>query len=145
VATPKPGESISDALPVPGDGTGARPDVIVEFLFDRGALSIAVRNIGDAPALNVSVAFDQTIVGLGGARDISALALFRNIEFLGPGREIAAFVDSSDSYFRREQPTKLSARVSYRDRAGRAYEDTVRHDLDIYRALGYLVTPNDRC
>ena len=120
------------------DQTRGRPDVIVEFLFDRGLLSIAVRNIGDRPAFKVSVAFDKKIVGMGGAKEISALALFRNIEFLGPGREIAAFVDSSRSYFARQEPTELSLRVSYRDADGIAYETTIVHDLEIYRELGYL-------
>jgi hypothetical protein len=115
-----------------------RPDVIVEFLFERGMFSIAVRNIGDRPALKASVAFDKKIVGVGGAREISGLALFKNIEFLGPGREIVAFLDTSDSYFRRQQPTNVSARVSYGDADGHTYEATITHDLEIFRELGYV-------
>jgi hypothetical protein len=115
-----------------------RPEVIVEFLFDRGVFSIAVRNIGDRPALKVSVAFNKKIVGIGGTREISALALFRNIEFLGPCREIVTLVDTSASYFRRQQPTNVSAAVSYRDSDGSTYEATITHDLEIYRELGYV-------
>ncbi len=122
------------------DAGRGRPEVIVEFLFDRGVLSIAVRNIGNRPALKVTVAFDRKIVGVGGSREISALALFRNIEFLGPGREIATLLDSSPSYFGRRQPTKISARVTYRDPEGGTYDATITHDLEIYRELGYLVS-----
>lgn len=119
---------------------GNRPDVIVEFLFDRGLLFIAVNNIGDQPALAVSVKFDKKIVGPDGKKEISALPVFKSIPFLGPKREIVAFLDASDSYFKRKQPTKVVARVSYTDREKRKYEATINHDLEIYRELAYLVS-----
>jgi hypothetical protein len=117
----------------------ARPEVIVEFLFDRGLLHIAVNNIGDRPALNVSVKFDKKILGLNGRKEISALAMFKNIEFLGPRREIVCLLDSSSSYFKRKQPTKISALVAYRDLEKRSYEVTIKHDLEIYRELAFIV------
>src|SRR5687767_8727023 len=92
-----------------------RPDVIIEFLFDHGLLHLALRNIGDRPATAISVKFDKKILGLGGAKEISALPVFQRVEFLGPGREIVVFVDQSHSYFARKQPTKISARISYSD------------------------------
>lgn len=123
-------------------GDRLQPDVLVEFSFAQGLLFASVRNIGSGPAIRISVSFDTKIFGLGGTREISSLGLFKNIEFLGPGREIGAFVDTSHSYFRRKQPTRISARVRYQDRAGRQYEVTIKHDLEIYRDLSY-VTPND--
>ena len=120
--------------------TRAEPEVILEFLFDRGVLSISVRNIGARAALKVAVAFDQRFTGLGGSKELSSLPLFRNIEFLGPGREIATLVDTSASYFARKQPTRITAQVSYRDAEQRAYETTIVHDLDIYRDLSWVVT-----
>ena len=118
-----------------------RPEVIVEFLFDRGLLFISVRNIGARPANRIAVKFDKRISGLGGTQDISALALFRNIEFLGPAREIVTLLDTSGSYFQREQPAKLTARISYFDDDKRRYETTIKHDLEIYRDLSYAVSP----
>ena len=115
-----------------------RPEVIVEFLFDRGLFSISVNNIGGRPATQVSVEFDKKILGLGGSKEISALRLFKNIEFLGPKREIVAFVDTSRSYFARKQPTRFSARVSYSDQEKNKYENVIQHDLEIYRELAYL-------
>lgn len=82
--------------------------------------------------------FDKKIVGLGGSKEISALRLFKNIEFLGPKREIVTFVDTSRSYFARKQPTRISARVSYSDPEKNKYESIVKHDLDIYRHIAYL-------
>jgi hypothetical protein len=115
-----------------------RPEVIVEFLFERGLLYISVNNIGNRPAISVSVKFDQKIVGLGGTKDISALALFRNIEFLGPQREIVSLLDSSSSYFKGKRPTKISALVAYQDLENRRYETSIKHDLEIYRDLVFV-------
>jgi hypothetical protein len=115
-----------------------RPEVIVEFLFDRGLLHISVNNIGDRPAINVSVKFKEKILGINGTKEISALALFRNIEFLGPRREIVSLLDSSSSYFKRKQPTKIAALVAYSDLEGRTYEVKIKHDLEIYRELAFI-------
>lgn len=115
-----------------------RPEVIVEFLFDRGLLSISVRNIGTRAALKVAVSFDRRFSGLGGAKDISSLALFRGIEFLGPDREIVTLLDTSESYFRRKQPTRVSAQVSYLDSEKRSYQTTIDHNLEIFRDLSWV-------
>jgi len=115
-----------------------RPEVIVEFLFNRGLLSIAVRNIGTRAALKVAVSFDPQFTGLAGSKHISALPLFTNIAFLGPDREIVTLLDTSDSYFRRKQPTRISARVSYLDADKRKYRTTIEHDLEIYRELSWV-------
>jgi hypothetical protein len=77
-------------------------------------------------------------VGLGGTKDISALALFRNIEFLGPQREIVSLLDSSSSYFKGKRPTKISALVAYQDLENRRYETSIKHDLEIYRDLVFV-------
>jgi hypothetical protein len=121
----------------PSDG---RPEVIVEILFERGLLFVSVRNIGNRPAVTVSVTFRRKLLGLNGTRDVSSQALFRNIEFLGPGREIVTFLDSSSSYFRRRQPTKLVAKVAYGDLNGRQYAVIIKHDLEIYRDLVFVET-----
>jgi len=122
-----------------------RPDVIIEFLFDQGLLHLALRNIGESPAIAISVKFDKKIVGLGGRKDISTLPVFQRVEFLGPGREIVAFVDQSHSYFARKQPTKISASLAYSDSDKRKYEVTINHDLEIYRELPYLACVSDTC
>jgi hypothetical protein len=114
-----------------------RPEVIVEFLFDKGLLFISVRNIGNKSATHVSAKFEQKLLGLSGTKDVSAHALFRNIEFLGPQREIVTLLDRSSSYFATRQPTKLVARVHYRDLEGNRYAETIKHDLEIYRELAY--------
>jgi len=120
------------------DAPKPAPGVIVDFVFDDGLFFISVRNIGAQPAYKVSTKFDHKILGLGGAREVSALPLFRNIEFLAPGREIRAFLDSSDSYFARKQPTKITAEVLYRDYYGDKHKVSIFHDLEIYRELPFI-------
>src|SRR5262245_37006221 len=70
------------------------PDVIVDFVFERGLLHVAVENLGEAPALGVSVSFDRKFRGLGGSREMSRLKLFRRIEFLAPRRRVETLLDA---------------------------------------------------
>ena len=117
------------------------PRVIVDFVFDQGLFFIAVKNISDIPAYKVSVKFNHKIYGLGGAREVSALPLFRNIEFLAPQKEITTFLDSSDSYFARKQPTKVKAQISFSDDEGKKHSVAISHDLEIYRNLDLAGRP----
>ena len=121
--------------------TSKTPHVIVDFVFDRGLFFIAVRNISQQPAYKVSVKFNHKLYGLGGAREVSALPLFRNIEFLAPQKQIATFLDSSDSYFARKQPTKVKVQISYLDAEGDKHNISIAHDLDIYRTLAFTGRP----
>ena len=124
----------------PGSAAQAvsRPEVIVEFLFDKGLFFIAVRNIGNRPAHEIKIKFDKKFSGPNKEREISSSALFRGLPFLGPQREISFFLDHSSSYFSRKQPTKISAQVAYSDPEGQKYQTKIDHDLEIYRELPYL-------
>jgi hypothetical protein len=114
------------------------PAVIVDFEWERGLLFLVVRNIGTRVALRVSCRFDQRFHGLGGTREMTALALLRNIEFLAPGREIRTLLDTSAAYFDRNEPTRLTARITYSTADGARHESTIAHDLSIYRDLAYV-------
>jgi len=115
-----------------------RPDVILEIVFERGLLFLALRNIGEQPAVGVQCRFDRVLSGLEGTKDVSALPLFRRLAFLGPGREITVFLDSTASYFGARGPARLGVDIRYRDRKGRRFETTIKHDLSVYRELGYI-------
>ena len=128
---------------LPTRETSKTPQVIVDFIFERGLFFIAVKNISEQPAYKVSIKFKQKLHGLGGAREVSALPLFRNIEFLAPQKEIATFLDSSDSYFARKQPTKVEAQISYHDANGDKHSVSIVHDLEIYRNLALAGQPED--
>ena len=114
------------------------PDIIVDFVFEDGLLFIAIKNLSASPAYDVAVAFNKKFTGVEGTREISALPLFRNLAFLAPHKEIVAFLDTSASYFRRRQPTNIRATITYRDASGATCKSVVRHDLTIYKEIGYV-------
>ncbi|MGQ0649620.1 MAG: hypothetical protein ACT4P7_18865 [Gemmatimonadaceae bacterium] len=116
------------------------PEVIVDFLFDHGLFHVAVANVSDVAAFQVSVEFDPAFRGLGGEREVSSLPLFRGIEFLAPRKRIETFLDSSSAYFDRREPRRISAVVSYRDARQRGYTRRIVHDLSIYEDVSYVVS-----
>jgi len=116
----------------------SEPDVIVDFEFERGLLFVGVRNLGARSAVEVSTRFDKPFRGLGGARKMNELPLFKRIEFLAPGKEIRTLLDSTAAYFARDEPTLLTATVSYRTAVGEQRRHAITHDLSIYRDLAYV-------
>ncbi|MCC6316966.1 MAG: hypothetical protein IT361_04670 [Gemmatimonadaceae bacterium] len=115
------------------------PEVWVDFTFDRGLMHVVVENGGESAAYGVSVRFSPSFRGLGGAHDVSSLALFRCIEFLAPHRRIETFLDASRDYFARDEPRRITADITYRDREGRTHARCVQHDLGIYEDLSWLL------
>jgi len=113
------------------------PYVIVDFVFDRGLLSISIKNIGSRPAFGVRVEFSHRLMGVEGTVEISALPLFSALEFLPGGKEISTFLDSSASFFRSKQPVEITTCVSYQDARGARFTNAIRHNLEIYREIGY--------
>jgi hypothetical protein len=114
------------------------PYVIVDFVFDRGLLFIAIKNIGQRPAFAVRVEFSTRLLGVEGTVDVSALPLFRQLEFLPGGKEITTLLDTSASYFRSGQPTRIVTRISFRDAERQKKVVTIDHDLEIYRDIGFV-------
>ena len=113
-------------------------EVILDVVFDRGLLFLVVENLGDRPAHAVRVKFDKPFSGVGGAKKMQRLALFRKLEFLAPHKSIEVFLDRSASYFARDEPTQLTAVISWRTAEGARRSTTVHHDLEIYRDLGFI-------
>ena len=114
------------------------PEVILDVVFERGLLFLVIANIGERPALRVRIRFEQPVTGVGGTKKMHRLALFRRLEFLAPGRSIEAFLDRSASYFARDEPTQLTAALSWRTPEGERRASTIHHDLEIYRDLGFI-------
>jgi hypothetical protein len=115
------------------------PYVIVDFVFDRGLLSISIKNIGSRPAFAVRVEFSHKLMGVEGTVEVSGLPLFHALEFLPGGKEISTVLDSSASYFRSQQPEQITTRICYQDERGGRLTNTIRHNLEIYREIGYAL------
>ncbi|MCK4475158.1 MAG: hypothetical protein KAU16_00335 [Methanophagales archaeon] len=116
-----------------------RPEVIIDFIFKEGLLYINVKNIGARAAYKISIRFNKRFFGVEGTKEISSMALFKNIEFMPPQKEIITFLDVSSSYFRRKEPEKISAELIYFDSKKRKYVEKIKHDLSIYRDIGYIL------
>jgi hypothetical protein len=86
----------------------------------------------------VRIKFDKPFGGVGGTKKMQRLALFRRLEFLAPRKSISVFLDRSGSYFARDEPTQLTAAISWRTAAGERRSTTITHDLEIYRDLGFI-------
>jgi len=82
------------------------------------------------------------LFGVQGKKKISELPLFQCIEFLPPQKEIKTFLDSSASYFSRNEPEMISTQISYRDAKGKKYLDKLCHNLEIYKEIGYITIGN---
>ncbi len=121
-----------------GEHADAGADVILDVVFEDGLLYLVLANVGERPALKVTCRFERPFTGLGGGVDVSRLRLFKNVEFLAPGREIRTLLDSSAAYFARREPTKLAVTIAYRDESGTRFERRIVHDLRIYKNLAYV-------
>jgi hypothetical protein len=111
-------------------------NVILDFVFDDGLLFVSLANIGEAPATDVVVEFDKSVRGADGVA-LADMALFRNLTFLAPRREITAFVDSSAAYFARGEPAEITATIRWTEQ-GESRSARIRHDLGVYRDLPYV-------
>jgi hypothetical protein len=113
-------------------------DVILDVVFRQGLLFLVLANTGERPALAVRVKLDAPLTGVGGTKRLDRLALFRKLEFLAPRKSIEVFLDRSEAFFARDEPTRLTAAITWRTPAGERRSTTIVHDLEIYRDLGYL-------
>ena len=113
-------------------------DVILDVVFRQGLLFLVLANTGERPALAVRVKLDAPLTGVGGTKRLDRLALFRKLEFLAPRKSIEVFLDRSDAFFARDEPTRLTAAITWRTPEGERRSTTIVHDLEIYRDLGYL-------
>ena len=111
--------------------------VVVDVVFEDGLLYLELANLSDRPALNVGCRFDPGLVDLQG-RDVSKLALFSRVQFLGPGRRIRTLLDSTAGFFAREQASRFTVVVEFERPDEKWRATTVSHDLAVYRELAYL-------
>src|SRR4029079_9563301 len=89
-----------------------RSDVIVDFIFEDGVLFVALCNLGDRPARQVSVTVDPKFHGADGL-NVASMALFKNVEFLAPRKTIRTLLDASAAYFARREPTRIPPTLPY--------------------------------
>lgn len=121
------------------------PAVIIDFIFCNGLLFVEIKNISSRPVYEVTVDFDPDFSGVGGAKLVSKLQLFKELRFLAPNKSIRVFLDTSDSYFKRGQPTLILAAIAYRYFDGKRETHVIKHDLSIYEEIGYINRLDSDC
>ena len=114
------------------------PLVIVDIVFENGHFSICVENISERPVYEVSIRWKPDFFGLNGMQATSKLALFENISFLPPYKTIRTYLDTSTSYFSRNEPSQITATITYQDRQNHRYKEKIHHNLDIYRDIVFV-------
>ena len=119
-----------------------RPEVIIDFAVEEGLLTVALKNVGNTSAYRVRTLFDKPFCGLAGEKSISSMRLFRSLDFLPPQKEYRQFVDHLQAYAKRREPLRIKATVSYRDRDGNRYDETMLHDLRVFLELGQAKLTN---
>lgn len=110
-----------------------------------GLFSLHLRNIGPRPAFEVQTHFDPLLSGLGGRKPLAGLRLFAGLDFMAPGKAFEEFIDPLDVYVARQAPLRFTATVTYRDRAGHKYEESMVHDLRVYMEIGQARVVPGRC
>ncbi len=122
--------------PPPTEGAAmADPYVVLDVELVGGAFVLVLENIGAAPAYSPRVKFSRKLIGAGGERVISALAIWNQLALLRPGRRIDVFLDAAALVFRRKGSKRFRATVTYTDGGKHSFERRYDHDLNAYRDL----------
>ena len=111
------------------------PDVIVDFEYDNGLLSIIIENIGNDPAYDTTIRFNKKIWGMQKTRDISSLDLFQSLRFLPPGKKIKTLIDSFQYYLAYKQPMNIDTHISFRNKTKQSFQNLIHHDLSVYKDI----------
>ncbi len=115
------------------------PDVILDLILRDRVFYLVLANRREHPVSEVRVAFRRKLMGLGGAVEISALALWARLEFLAPGKTIEVPVDRAEVFFARGPVAPLTLTLSYTDAEGERFQATITHDFEAYRGFPGIV------
>lgn len=116
------------------EGISRLPEVIVDFECEGDSLFIVIANVGSSSAHRISIRCDKEIRDFRG-KQMTAMEVFRRLEFMPPGRRIKLFVNSFAAYLKEKQPLRVVFIVTYFDRDQRKRTDVIRHNLAIFRGI----------
>lgn len=122
----------------------SRPYVIVAVEFSQTGpplFDLVVRNIGQRPAINVSITLDPPPVVVNeveGHELAKVKMLSEPVAMIAPGQEMRTFYDSHvDRHERDDLPTSHRASLAYRDSSGHEYAETSVLDIDAMKGTLY--------
>ncbi|MCA9813278.1 MAG: hypothetical protein KC483_10535 [Nitrosarchaeum sp.] len=117
------------------------PDVIVYFEYENGLVFVIIENIGNEPAYDTRIRFSKKFWGMQKTKEISSLSIFKLIRFLSPGKKLKILVDSFQFYVAYKQPMNIDVRISFRNKAKQTFQNSIQHDLSIYKDVVEVMTP----
>lgn len=117
-----------------GESISQLPEVIVDFECEGDLLFIVIANVGFSSARRISIRCDKEIRDFRGEQ-ITAMEIFRRLEFMPPGKRIRIFVNSFAAYLKARQPLRPKFTVTYFDRRQRKQIDVITHNLAVFRGI----------
>jgi hypothetical protein len=119
--------------------TQLRPYIIIDFEFYKVNLcDVVMKNIGNGAALNVKVNFEPDIIYREPDIKLSDLPVFQQLEFFPAGKEIRFFFRSMTDKTKTDAPNQFKAKMSYKDSAGKVYNETLSLDLTWHKKLLFV-------
>lgn len=114
-----------------------RPNIIVNLFPRDQILNLIIKNIGNMPAANIMVSFDQKVEDFKG-RNINELGFVKNLKFLPPNGEVVHFLDMTFEYFKKDKPTIITGKIDYKDPYGKSYSSPINLDISIFKELSFV-------
>ena len=120
-----------------------RPYVVVDFEFQRFLVYISIRNVGQTPATDVSITFDQPLKAAGSTKDPNQAAVFTGpIPMIAPRRNIRVTFGVSHMLLSQPGiPQRYTATIKYRTIGGKSREYTDTYVLDLTQYADAAVDP----
>lgn len=120
-----------------------RPYVVVDFEFRRFLVYISIKNIGQTPATDVSIVFDQPLQTVGISKDPNKASVFSApIPMVAPGRNIRVTFGVSHRLMSEPNiPDRYKATVTYRSMGGKQKQYTDQYVLDFSHYADAAVDP----
>ena len=118
-----------------------RPHVIVDFETEEYLMYLALRNIGNGIAREVSLRFKPPLKDSRG-RVISNMPLFKKVDYFPPDKKVRTLFDSGPSYFGASPklPRIFNVSLSYFDDAkNEKFQEKIKLDLSVYENLTYTM------
>lgn len=110
-----------------------RPYIIADFtVASDGKICFVTQNIGNSPALNVSIKFSDP-VPLDFAK--KPLGFIEPIKFLPPGKSVTQLMGHGHSLLKDDQPTRFRFRVIYTSTYHDLFQESVEQDLSYLKGV----------
>jgi hypothetical protein len=120
--------------------TQLRPYIIIDFEFYKTHIcNMVIKNVGNGAAFDIKTIFKPDVIYRPPDIKLSDLPVFKQLKFFPAGKEIRFFfrnmIDKSDGNIQNQFEVKLT----YKDSAGKEYNDTLSLDLTWHKKLMSVV------